>query len=175
MTSETWLNTLHRWTVRAARLTLVSALAAGVCTLASACASGGKHPDNGQDVHPVAIEIDNNLTVPTELEIYIEQGGIRQTLGSVPGGKDKSFKFTPASFGQPYYLIGIPQLERAHRSQQFQITGPETGTVVWNLQANILAFYDVLDATNVAPDTTKQAPASPPPATPPPPSPQRSR
>jgi hypothetical protein len=175
MTSETWLNTLHPWTVRAARLTLVSALAAGVCTLASACASGGKHPDNGQDVHPVAIEIDNNLTVPTELEIYIEQGGIRQTLGSVPGGKDKSFKFTPASFGQPYYLIGIPQLERAHRSQQFQITGPETGTVVWNLQANILAFYDVLDATNVAPDTTKQAPASPPPATPPPPSPQRSR
>jgi hypothetical protein len=107
--------------------------------------------------------------------IYVEQGGIRQALGTVPGGKDKSFKFTPASFGLPYYLVGIPQLERPHRSQQFQITGPETGTVVWNLQANILAFYDVLDATNVAPDTTKQAPASPPPATPPPPSPQRSR
>src|ERR1700691_1379132 len=105
MTSETWLNTLHPWTVRAARLAVVSALAAGVCTLASACASGGKHQDNGQDVHPIAIEIDNNLTVPTELMIYVEQGGIRQALGDVPGGKDKTFKFTPASFGQPYYLI----------------------------------------------------------------------
>jgi hypothetical protein len=94
--------------------------------------------------------------VPTELMIYVEQTGIRQALGSVPGGKDKTFKFTPASFGQPYHLIGIAQLERPYRSQQFQITGPETGTVVWNLQANILAFYDVLDATSVAPDTTKQ-------------------
>ena len=36
------------------------------------------------------------------------------------------------------------------------------GTVLWNLQANILSFYDVLDATNVAPapaDTTKRPPA----------------
>ena len=156
MTAETWLDTLHPWTARAARLTMVSALAAGVCTLASGCASGGKHQGNEPDVHPIAIEIDNNLTVPTELMIYVEQSGIRQALGSVPGGKDKSFKFTPASFGQPYHLIGIAQLARPFRSQQFTISGPETGTVVWNLQANILGFYDVLDATNVAPDTTKQ-------------------
>jgi hypothetical protein len=156
MTVETWLDTFHPWTARAARLTMVSALAAGVCTLASGCASGGKHQGSEPDVHPIAIEIDNNLTVPTELMIYVEQSGIRQALGSVPGGKDKSFKFTPASFGQPYHLIGVAQLERPFRSQQFTISGPETGTVVWNLQSNILGFYDVLDATNVAPDTTKQ-------------------
>ena len=173
MTDESWLDVQNPWTARAVRFTRVSALAAGVCLLASACASGGKHPGNDQDVHPVALEIDNNLTVPTEMMIYVEQSGIRQALGSVPGGKDKTFKFTPSSFGQPYHLIGVAQLERPYRSQQFTISGPETGTVVWNLQSNILGFYDVLDATNVAPDTTKQA--APPPATPPatPPSPQR--
>lgn len=171
--TELWIDGSPPWAFRAARLAGASALAAGVCMLVSACASGGKHQGSDQDVHPVAIEIDNNLTVPTELMIYVEQSGIRQALGSVPGGQDKSFKFTPTSFGQPYHLIGIPQLERPYRSQQFTITGPETGTVVWNLQSNILGFYDVLDATNVAPDTTKQPAASPPPATPP--SPQQSR
>lgn len=167
--TELWIDAFPPWAFRAARLTGASALAAGVCMIVGACASGGKHQGSDQDVHPVAIEIDNDLTVPTELMIYVEQSGIRQALGSVPGGQDKTFKFTPASFGQPYHLIGIAQLERPYRSQQFTISGPETGTVVWNLQSNILGFYDVLDATNVAPDTTKRAPASPPP------SPQRSR
>jgi hypothetical protein len=169
MTHESCLDVRNAWTARAVRFARVSALAAGVCLLATACASGGKHPGNDQDVHPVALEINNNLTVPTEMMIYVEQSGIRQALGSVPGGKDVTYKFTPASFGQPYRLVGIAQLAPPYRSQQFTISGPETGTVVWNLQANILGFYDVLDATNVAPDTTKQA--APPPATPP--SPQR--
>jgi hypothetical protein len=154
------------WASRVARLTGAGALAAGVCMFVGACASSGKHPGSDQDVHPVAVEIDNNLTVPTELMIYVEQSGIRQALGSVPGGKDKSFKFTPVSFGQPYRLVGVAQLQPYPlRSQQFTVTGPETGTVVWNLQSNILSFYDVLDATNVAPaDTTK--PAAPPPSKP---------
>ncbi len=166
MTAEVWLDALPPWTSRVARLTGASALAAGVCMFVGACASGGKHPGSEQDVHPVAIEVDNNLTVPTELMIYVDQSGIRQALGSVPGGKDKTFKFTPSSFGQPYRLLGVAQLQPyPFRSQQFTFSGPETGTVLWNLQANILSFYDVLDATNVAPDTTKAAPA---PATPPP-------
>jgi hypothetical protein len=138
--------------------------------LLSACASGGKHPGSDQDVHPVAIEIDNNLTVPTEVMIYMDQSGIRQALGSVPGGKDKTFKFTPASFGQPYRLVAVAQLAPPYRSHEFTFSGPETGTVLWNLQADIVSFYDVLDATNVAPaaapaapaDTTKPAPATPP-------------
>jgi hypothetical protein len=169
MTAELWLDAFSPWASRAARLTRASALAAGVCMLVTACASSGKHPGSDQDVHPVAIEIDNNLTVPTELMIYIDQSGIRQALGSVPGGKDKTFKFTPASFGQPYRLLGVAQLQPYPlRSQQFTFNGPEMGTVLWNLQANILSFYDVLDATNVAPaDTTKQAPP-PAPAAPPP-------
>jgi hypothetical protein len=171
MTAELWLDAFPPWISRVARLAGAGALAAGACMFVGACASGGKHPGDEQDVHPVAIEVDNNLTVPTELMIYVEQSGIRQALGSVPGGKDKSFKFTPASFGQPYHLVGIPQLAQPRRSQEFTFTGPETGTVVWNLQANILSFYDVLDATSTAPgpapapaDTTK--PATPPPSNP---------
>ena len=170
MTAELWFNALSRRVRRAARLAGASALAASVCMLVSACASGGKHPGGEQDVHPVVIEIDNNLTVPTELMIYVDQSGIRQALGSVPGGKDQTFKFTPTSFGQPYRLLGVAQLQPYPlRSQQFTFNGPETGTVLWNLQANILSFYDVLDATNVAPapaaapaDTTKPAPPSKP-------------
>src|SRR5665213_1648538 len=170
MTAEWWLDAFFTHASRAARLTRANALVAGVCMLASACASGGKHAGSDQDVHPVAIEIDNNLTVPTELMVYVDQSGIRQALGSVPGGQDKTFKFTPASFGQPYRLLGVAQLQTyPFRSQQFTFNGPETGTVLWNLQANILSFYDVLDATNVAPaaapaapaDTTKPAPATP--------------
>jgi|SRR5579863_1223696 hypothetical protein len=172
MTAELWSDAIPPWASRIARLGGTSALAAGVCMFVGACASSGKHPGSDQDVHPVAIEIDNNLTVPTELMIYVDQSGIRQALGSVPGGKDKTFKFTPASFGQPYRLLGVAQLQPyPFRSQQFTINGPETGTVLWNLQANILSFYDVLDATNVAPadttktkapaDTTKPAPAKP--------------
>jgi hypothetical protein len=169
MTAELWLNVVSPRVSRSARLTRASALAAGVCMLVSACASGGKHPGGEQDVHPVAIEIDNNLTVPTEIMVYVDQSGIRQALGSVPGGKDMTFKFTPASFGQTYRLLGVAQLQAyPFRSQQFTFNGPETGTVLWNLQANILSFYDVLDATNVAPapaapaDTTKPAPPSKP-------------
>lgn len=168
MTTEWWLNAMSS---RAAQLSGAGALAAGVCLMVAACASGGKHPGGDQDVHPIAIEIDNNLTVPTELMIYVEQGGIRQALGTVPGGQDKTFKFTPASFGQPYRLLGVAQLQPyPFRSQEFTVNGPEMGTVLWNLQARILSFYDVLDATNVAPaaapaapaDTTKPAPAPPP-------------
>jgi hypothetical protein len=170
MTAELWLDAFPPWAPRVTRLTGASALAAGVCMFMGACASGGKHQGSEQDVHPVAIEVDNNLTVPTELMIYVDQSGIRQALGSVPGGKDKTFKFTPSSFGQPYRLLGVAQLQPyPFRSQQFTFSGPETGTVLWNLQANILSFYDVLDATNVAPaapaapaDTTKPAPATPP-------------
>ena len=163
MTAELWLDAFSPWASKVARLARASALAAGASMFVAACASGGKHPGSDQDVHPVAIEIDNNLTVPTELMIYIDQSGIRQALGSVPGGKDMTFKFTPASFGQPYRLLGVAQLQPYPlRSQQFTFNGPEMGTVLWNLQANILSFYDVLDATNVAPapaDTTKRPPA----------------
>ncbi len=165
MTAELWLDAFSPWASRAVRLTKTSALVASACMFVAACASGGKHPGSDQDVHPVAIEIDNNLTVPTELMIYIDQSGIRQALGTVPGGKDKTFKFTPASFGQQYRLLGVAQLQPYPlRSQQFTFNGPEMGTVLWNVQANILSFYDVLDATNVAPapaDTTKQAPPPP--------------
>ena len=55
MTHKSWLDVQNPWTARAVRLTRVSALAAGACLLASACASGGKHPGNDQDVHPVAL------------------------------------------------------------------------------------------------------------------------
>lgn len=148
MTATRWLDVLPRWGLRTTRQTATGVMVAGLCIAASACASAGKQKNSDQDIHPVAIEIDNNLTVPTELMVYLDQSGIRQMLGSVPGGKSKTFQFTPNSYAQPYRLLGVAQLQPyPFRSQQFTVSGPEMGTVVWNLQANILGFYDVMDAT----------------------------
>ena len=186
MTAALWFDAALPRVVRASRANVAGALVLGLTVAAGGCASGGKHPNSDEDIHPIAIEIDNNLTVPTELMIYLEEGGVRRQLGSVPGAKNKTFQFTPNSYSDQYRLIGRAQLEGFIRSQQFTIGGSEMGTVVWNLQANILGFYDVLDATTPqaepAPpakaDTAATPPATPPttpPATPPPPSPQFSR
>jgi hypothetical protein len=63
-----------------------------------ACA--GHHHINQAPPHPIAVEINNNLTIPTELTIFVTQdgGGLRQMLGTVPGAKTKSFTFTPISW-----------------------------------------------------------------------------
>jgi len=177
MSTRPWLDTVTPWALRAVRVSGAAALMVSLSLAAAACASGGKHPDADQDIHPVVIEIDNNLTIPTELMVYLEQSGVRQQLGTVPGGENKTFQFTPVSYGQPYRLIGVRQLERSIPSQSFTISGPETGTIVWNLQANIIGFYDVLDATSpqAAPPPAPANPPSPPANPPPPSSPQSAR
>jgi hypothetical protein len=150
------LSVVHRTRrhgVRAVAFTIAATAAMGV---SFGCATGGHHGDDA--MHPVNVEINNNLTIPTVITVFVDQGGdSRKMLGTVPGAQTRTFQFTPISFSQPYRLIAQRQLARDIRSQPFTIGSDMTGTVEWSLVPNIVGFYDV------APDTVS-TPAPAPPA-----------
>lgn len=122
------------------------------------CASAGHHGDD-DSMHPVNVEINNNLTVPTVITVFVDQGGnSRSMLGTVPGAATRTFQFTPISYSQPYRLIAQRQLAREIRSQPFTIGSDMTGTVEWSLVPNIVGFYDVAPDTTAAPAPAAPAP-----------------
>jgi hypothetical protein len=108
---------------------------------------------NDAPPHPIGVEVNNNLTVPTELTVYVteDQGGSRLQVGTVPGGQTKTLSFTPVSWGQTYRLIAERQLERPLRSPPFTIPSGQTGTVAWNVVPNQVQLYDVADTTVAKP------------------------
>lgn len=107
--------------------------------------------------HPIAFEVQNNLTVPTELTVFItqDQGGIRTMLGTVPGDQTKTFTYTPVSWDMTYRLVGEKPLGRPLISPPFNVNDPNTGTVTWAVIPNQVQFYDLPAQTQ---DTTKAAP-----------------
>ena len=52
----------------------------------------GHHHISEAPPHPIAVEVQNNITVPTELTVFVtqDQGGARQMLGTVPGAQTKT-------------------------------------------------------------------------------------
>lgn len=130
-----------------------------------ACAA--HHHVNEAPPHPIGVEIQNNVP-PMVLTVFIthDQGGFNQLLGTVPGGKTQTFTYTPSSWDITYRLKATrgaqPTGSQAEFiSPPFNVNDPTTGTVVWNLTANQVQFYD-LPAQQQAPakDTTKAAPPS---------------
>jgi hypothetical protein len=110
------------------------------------CASGGKGSsrDNDEVTHDVAIEVNNNLTIPTVITVYLlAQQGARTPLGDVPGAQTRTFTFRPFSYGQSYRLLAERQLANPIRSQSFNVGGPEIGTISWALIPNIVSFYNL--------------------------------
>ncbi len=132
---------------RMAVLTLAATLAIGY-----ACASGGK----GGPLPPVNIEVQNNLSVPTDVTVWLVSGGIRQQVGYVPGNETKTFTITPSSGAQRYRLSAERPLARPIRSPSFNYIPEQTGTIVWALIPNIVTFRgrDVVETTYV--DTLKK-------------------
>lgn len=123
---------------------------------AAACASGGKHESDQGTPPPIRVEVQNNLTVPTEITVYISDDvGNRRQLGFVEGNQVQSFTFQPTSYGQRYRLIAVRQLARPVSSPTFIIGSETTGTVVWQLFPNLVNFRgpEVVETTYV--DTTK--------------------
>jgi hypothetical protein len=104
----------------------------------------GHHHISEAPPHPIAVEVHNNLTIPTELTVYItqDQGGVRTMLGTVPGDQTKTFNYTPISWGQSYRFIAERQLERPVSSPVFTIADPETGAISWNVVPNQVQFYE---------------------------------
>jgi hypothetical protein len=118
---------------------------AGIMLTALGCASAQKKGNEDDRPHPVGVEITNNLAVPTEVTVFVVQGGggTRQMLGTVPGTEVKTFTFTPITLSQEYRLVAERALERPVFSQPFRIGSPETGLLEWSLLENIIAFRDL--------------------------------
>jgi hypothetical protein len=138
------------------------AVAALVATAAVGCASGGKRsPKDDQAVnHDVAIEVNNNLTLPTVITVYlVAQQGARTPLGDVPGAQTRTFTFRPYSYSDSYRLLAVRQLANSIRSQSFNVGGPEIGTISWALIPNIVSFYNLPEEL---PQDTGAAAAKPP-------------
>jgi hypothetical protein len=125
--------------------TIWRAAVAATMMAALGCASAKNKANDDYRPHPVGVEITNNLAVPTEVTVYVVQGGggSRQMLGTVPGTETKTFVFTPITLSQEYRLIAERQLERPVYSQPFRIGSPETGLLEWALLENIIAFRDM--------------------------------
>jgi hypothetical protein len=146
----------HRHRRHGVRAVAFTIAAAAAIAAPYGCASAGHRGDDA--MHPVNVEINNNLTVPTVITVFVDQGdNSRRMLGTVPGAATRTFQFTPISFSQPYRLIAQRQLAREIRSQPFTIGSDMTGTVEWSLIPNIVGFYDVADTVTVP--TPAPAPA----------------
>lgn len=125
------------------RTLLTAAIAATVLT-ALGCALLKKKPNEDDKPHPVAVEITNNLSVPTEVTVFLVQtSGTRQMLGTVPGTETRTFRFTPVTLSQEYRFVAERQLERPLISQPFRVGGPETGLLEWGLLENIIGFREM--------------------------------
>jgi len=134
--------------VRSRRALIAAAMTLGLVPLGC----GGHHRISEAPPHPIAVEVNNNLTVPTELTVYItqDQGGTRQMLGTVPGAQTKTFTYTPIAWGQTYRFVAERQLSRPLGSPSFTISDPETGTISWNVIPNQVQFYQGGSTDNAA-------------------------
>jgi hypothetical protein len=123
------------------------ALVAALGIAPVACA--GHHQISEAPPHPIAIEVNNNLTIPTELTVYVtqDQGGTRTMVGTVPGAQTKTFTYTPIAWGQSYRFVAERQLAGPLRSPAFTISDPETGTISWMVVPNQVQFYQGADST----------------------------
>jgi hypothetical protein len=161
------LHSSHRTRVASSPGGLLGALAiAGLGPLACA----GHHHISEAPPHPIAVEIQNNLPGATPLTVFIthDQGGFGQMLGTVPGGKVVTFKYTPASWDIAYRFAATTGAQPNAtdegcqqciiQSPRFNVNDPNTSTVVWDMNANIVQFYYQERQQEPAKDTTK-APA----------------
>jgi hypothetical protein len=114
----------------------------------AACA--GKHHFSDAPPHAIAVEVINNLTIPTELTVFIveDQGGGRRMLGTVPGAQTRTFSFTPLDWGRTYRLLAERQLARTIFSPRFTVSDAETATISWQAIPNMVQFYLPADTTS---------------------------
>ncbi|HEV2641477.1 MAG TPA: hypothetical protein VGT98_02165, partial [Candidatus Elarobacter sp.] len=108
------------------------AVAAIVATAAGACASAG---GRSGPTHPVDVEVQNNLALPTLVTIYAvpEFSSARMLLGDVPPAATRTLSFTPISYTTTYRLYAQRPQGRPVRSQPFNVGSGMTGTIVWTM------------------------------------------
>jgi hypothetical protein len=139
------------------RRTLPFAVAATMAGLVAAgCATA--HGAGGRP-HAISIEVNNNHTVPTGIDVYITGPARTESyLGYVPGGKGAVFSYRPDSYGQRYRLIAKRQLERPVASTYFTFGDAQTRLAHWDLIPGVVIVYDQTGPepqNEVADDTTQ--------------------
>jgi hypothetical protein len=123
-----------------------------IMVVASAC--GAFSNRNDEPIRPVTIEVKNNLTMPTQITVYmVSEEGYRQMLGDVAPSDSRTFAFTPRSYTETYRLVAQIPLARPFASQPFIIGSGMTGWIQWTMIPNIIGFWDRED-TVVVPDST---------------------
>ncbi|MDQ6737648.1 MAG: hypothetical protein M3Z30_08105 [Gemmatimonadota bacterium] len=131
------ISSLYRSIAQAA-ITIAGATA---FTILTACASSGGRT-TGPTV-PIDLEVNNNLRLPADLSVYaVSQAGIRMLLGDVPPGQNRTLRFKPAAFSEPYRLLAILPTGRQIQSQSFIVGSDMTGGIVWTLVPNIVGFIE---------------------------------
>lgn len=131
-----------------------TALSLAAAVLALGCAS--VTTQNQGPPRPVALEIDNNLPLPTDLTIYaVTDAGTQRLIGSVPPARSVTFQFTPDSYSTQYRLIARAALGRLLRSEPFIVGSGMTGQIIWTLVPNIIGFRDVEEPDTLVRDTTR--------------------
>ena len=125
-------------------------IAAGAIATLAACATPGGRA-TGPTV-PIDLQVNNNLRLPADLSVYaVSQGGNRMLLGDVPPGKNRTLRFKPVAFSEPYRLLAIlPNGHQVH-SQSFIVGSDMTGGIVWTLVPNIIGFIEVDSDSTAAP------------------------
>jgi len=109
---------------------------------------------NDQPMHPLTIEVKNNLTMPTQITVYIiSEGGFRQVLGDIGPSDSRTFAFTPRSYSETYRLVAQIPLSRPFRSQPFTVGSEMTGWIQWTMIPNIIGFWDREEDTMVVQDS----------------------
>lgn len=120
-----------------------------ICACISACTPnrGGR---NVRPVKAVAVEIQNNLSLPTALTIYATNGYAgRVLLGNAASAGTTTLAFTPAAYSETYRLVATRPLGRNIVSQPFTVGSEMTGRIVWTLVPNIIGFLDVDETDTV--------------------------
>jgi hypothetical protein len=137
------------------RPTRLLAIAAVVTGGLVACAT--HHGAASERPHAITIQVVNNLTIPTGLDVYIiGPAGTQWRLGYVPGGNTAEFSYRPDSYGQRYRLVGKRQLERPIVSTPFTFGDANTRFAEWKLIPNFVLMYNGVETvdTVMTSDTT---------------------
>ena len=113
------------------------AMALVAVTVLSACASGGGMGQGDTGPTAATVLVNNNLTVPTSLTVYlVPESGVRRLLGNVTPGESQRLAVRGALPAGRHRLMARTTSGTDLLSDPFSMSDGET--VTWDLQSNIV-------------------------------------
>jgi hypothetical protein len=123
-------------------------VAAAVFLMLAGCAGGGgdepdpRMPPPGESI-VIPITVRNNWTPRTQVTVRLNSGGVTRILGSVNGGRERTFQVSdPTVAGRHTLTATGNSLSESIESQPFNLFA--TSTVTWTLVGNNLLVSERL-------------------------------